>query len=77
MPAKKKAAKKVEKTPVRIKKGSLECSYVPVSYVVERLIKDWKFTLEDLEKTSIDFDYSGCYYESDTPSISVEWDDIL
>jgi hypothetical protein len=76
MPAKKKAAKKVEKPKVRIPKGSMSCKSDSVSDVIENLIYKG-FRLEDLCKTSIEKDYSFCYYESDEPSICVEWEDIV
>ena len=60
----------------RIPKGSMTCSYDSVAYVIENLINNYGFKLEDLSKTSIEIDYSGCYYESDTPSISVIWKNI-
>ena len=75
MTAKKKAAKKVEKPTIRIPKGSMCCSYDSISCVVENLMNKG-FRLEDLSKTTIEKDYSDCYYESDEPSISVVWDDI-
>ena len=76
MAAKKKVAKKVEKPKVRIPKGSMSCGYDSVSDLIENLI-DRGFRLEDLCKTSIETDYSGCYYESDTPSIHVVWENLI
>lgn len=76
MKAKKKAAKQVEKQKVRIKKGSFGCSYESVSYIVEYLMS-MGFRLEDLKHTSIETDYTGCYYPDDTPSIAVMWEDIV
>ena len=75
MKSKKKAAKKVENPKVRIPKGSMGCRYDSVANVVENLINKG-FRIEDLSKTSIEPDYSDCYYPDDTPSISVVWDDI-
>ena len=75
MKAKKKTAKKVQKPKVRIKKGSFGCSYESVSYIVEYLMTEG-FRLEDLKHTSIETDYSGCYYPDDTPTIAVIWGDI-
>ena len=76
MTAKKKAAKKVEKPKVRIKKGSFSCSYDSVSMVLESLIR-MGFKLEDLKHTSIELSWDGCYYPDDNPSINVVWGDIL
>jgi hypothetical protein len=76
MQAKKKAAEKVEKPKVRIPKGSMSCGYDSIATVIECLMFKG-FRLEDLSKTSIETDYSGCYYESDEPRICVEWNDIL
>lgn len=75
MAAKKKAAKKAETPKVRIRKGSLSCNYDSVSQVIESLIH-LGFRVDDLTKTSIELDYSYCYYESDRPSIYVTWNDI-
>jgi len=76
MAAKKKTAKKVEKPKVRIPKGSMNCSSDSVSFIIENLFHKG-FRLEDLNKASIELDYSGCYYPDDTPSICVEWGNIV
>lgn len=76
MPAKKKAVKKVEKPKIRIPKGSMGCYGDSVANVVENLIYKG-FKVEDLNKAYLGNDYSFCYYESDTPSICVEWEDII
>lgn len=76
MAAKKKAAKKVEKPKVRIPKGSMGCSYDSVSSIIENLFHKG-FRLEDLSKATIELDYGDCYYPDDTPSICVEWGDIV
>lgn len=76
MPAKKKATKKVEKPRVRIFAGSMSCSYDSVASIIECLMAKG-FRLEDLKHTSIELDYSGCYYPDDNPSISVMWNNIL
>lgn len=59
----------------RIPRGNLNIGYDSIASAVEQLM-DYGFTLADLEKTSVELDWSGCYYESDTPSVMVEWGDI-
>ena len=76
MIAKKKPAKKVKKPKVRVPAGSMSCACDSVASLIENLLQKG-FRLEDLDKTSIELDYSGCYYPDDTPSICIEWDDIV
>lgn len=71
MAAKRKAA------PIpRIAAGSYSCRWESVGSVVEHLMTSHGFRLEDLKHAEINLDYSGCYYESDSPGICVEWHDI-
>jgi len=63
------------KKKVRIPKGNMSCTYDSVACVFENLLSKG-FRLDDLNKTSLEFDYSGCYYPDDNPSIVVEWEDI-
>lgn len=84
MSAKKRSVKKggkinskvVEKPKPRIPKGSVCCTYDSISLIIENLMFEG-FRLEDLKHTSMEFDYTGCYYPDDNPSICVEWSDII
>lgn len=66
--------------PARIQKGSFDCKDDSVSYIVNRLTQEFKFSLEDLKCARIDAElcYEYCFYEPDSPSIkvTVSWPDI-
>lgn len=48
-----------------------------LEYLLERLKKEG-IQGKDYNKIKFDYDYMGCYYESDTPSMVVEIpDDII
>ena len=71
MAAKKKAGKPI----VRIPKGSMNCTYESVAWLVENLLNKG-FTLADLSKVRIGLDYINCLYDEE-PDTCVEWEDIV
>ena len=75
--AKKKAARKRPAPKrIRIPAGSIGVTYESIGCAVEQLLNHEGFTLADLEKTTIETSYERCYYESDSASIEVTWQDI-
>lgn len=65
------AEKKIIKTP----KGSFSCSGDSLAWVIEEAIRRG-ISVKDFDKVTFEHDWSGCYYPDDTPSISVEWENI-
>lgn len=66
------------KKETRIKKGSNSyCGYSENNlYDILEYFQKAGFTKEDYKLVKLDFDFSSCYYESDTPNIRLEWSDI-
>lgn len=59
---------------LRIPKGELSATN-PLDLLVN--LRDLGMTDDDIRRhTAFGFDYSGCYYEGDTPSIVIEWGNI-
>ena len=63
------------KQTIRIPKGYVN-GYNPLDMVDK--MKDLGLTEEDIRKHSeLEFDYSSCYYEGDTPEIICSWGNIF
>lgn len=74
--------KKVKELPApRINSGSFTCNYDSISMIINRLMNEYKFTIQDLDRAHIDAEvnYDNCYYESDPPgvTVSVSWANIF
>lgn len=71
-----KTKKQILEETARIKAGSFNIEDDSVNALLNQL-NERGITQEHYEKVMIGFDYSGCYYEGDNPSIEVKWDHIL
>lgn len=59
---------------IRIPKGE---TYLSDPLTLVEKLKEMGMTDEDIRtKTEFSWDYSDCYYEGDTPSMILEWDNI-